>query len=128
MLETIGSIKDERIILARAIRTRKGRDEHERILLEGDQEMSVEDMCRQFGILDAEVVGFLGPLTEGGLVSRDGVLRLTARGKEVLAKLWFTVESAESKILSGFTPKEAAALKVQLGKIQANCVQMMDGA
>ena len=34
MLETITSIKDEKIALARAIKSRKGRQEHQRILLE----------------------------------------------------------------------------------------------
>ena len=37
MIATIDSIKDPRIVLARALRTRKGRDTHGKILLEGEQ-------------------------------------------------------------------------------------------
>ena len=37
MLETITSIKDEKIALACAIKSRKGRQEHQRILLEGEE-------------------------------------------------------------------------------------------
>ena len=37
MLETITSIKDEKITLARAIKSRKGRQAHQRILLEGEE-------------------------------------------------------------------------------------------
>jgi TrmH family RNA methyltransferase len=36
-LEAIGSIKDERIVLARALKTSNGRLEHQRILLEGEE-------------------------------------------------------------------------------------------
>jgi RNA methyltransferase, TrmH family len=39
MLETISSIKDEKIILARTIKSRKGREEHRKILLEGEQSL-----------------------------------------------------------------------------------------
>ena len=37
MLDTITSIKNEKITLARAIKSRKGRQEHQRILLEGEE-------------------------------------------------------------------------------------------
>jgi TrmH family RNA methyltransferase len=37
MLSRISSIKDEKIILARAIKSRKGRQEYQRILLEGEE-------------------------------------------------------------------------------------------
>jgi RNA methyltransferase, TrmH family len=36
MVEVIRSIKDEKIVLARAVNTHKGRQEHQRILLEGE--------------------------------------------------------------------------------------------
>ena len=37
MLKAITSIKDEKIALARAIKSRKGRQAHQRILLEGEE-------------------------------------------------------------------------------------------
>jgi hypothetical protein len=73
------------------------------------------------------VEGILAPLTRDHLVTQDGELRLTAKGEEALAKLWFTMESAESKILTGFTEDEASILKKQLHRIQENCVQVMGG-
>jgi TrmH family RNA methyltransferase len=98
------------------------------MVLKCDREMSIEDMCRQFGVLDSEVEGFLDPLTRDHLVIQDGELGLTAKGEEVLAKLWFTMESTESKILSGFADDEASTLKRQLHRIQENCVQVMNGS
>jgi TrmH family RNA methyltransferase len=97
------------------------------MVLKCDREMTVKDMCRQFGILDTEANEFLSLLAENGLVEQDEKLRLTAKGEEILAKLWFTVESTESKILSGFSENEAVVLKEQLRRIQENCIQMVNG-
>ena len=97
------------------------------MVLKCDQEMSVEDMCRQFGILDKEAHDFLDLLNKSGLIAKDKKLRLTAKGEEVLAKLWFTIENAESKILSGLSENEVEILKRQLHQIQENCIQMMNG-
>jgi TrmH family RNA methyltransferase len=97
------------------------------MVLRCDGEMTVEDMCRQFGILDTEANEFLSLLAESGLVDQGEKLRLTTKGEEILAKLWFTVESTESKILSGFSENEAIVLKKQLHQIQENCIQIMNG-
>jgi TrmH family RNA methyltransferase len=96
------------------------------MVLKCDREMTAKDMCRQFGILDTEVDEFLTSLTENGLVAQDEKLRLTATGEQVLAKLWFTVESTENKMLSGFSENEAVVLKRQLHQIQENCIQMIN--
>ena len=71
------------------------------MVLKCDQEMTVADMCRQFGVLDTETHEFLDTLTKNGIVDQGEKLRLTVKGEEVLGKLWFTVESTERKILSG---------------------------
>ncbi|MBN1535763.1 MAG: hypothetical protein JW908_03445 [Anaerolineales bacterium] len=47
MIETITSIKDERVVLARAINTHKGRQKHQRILLEGER---ILDWAVEYGI------------------------------------------------------------------------------
>ncbi len=46
-MEIIGSIKDERIVLARALTSRRGRDEYSRMLLHGEQ---ILDWAIQAGI------------------------------------------------------------------------------
>ena len=97
------------------------------MVLKCDQVMSVAGMCRQFGVLDTEVNEFLEPLTKSKLIIQGEKLRLTAKGEEVLAKLWFTVESTESKILTGFSKDDAEVLKRQLHQIQENCTQMING-
>jgi len=98
------------------------------MVLKCDQEMTVEDMCRQFGILDTEVNEFLDRLTKNGLIHQDEKLRLTAKGEEVLGKLWFTVENTEHKIISGFSENETEILKRQLHQIQENCTRMIEGS
>ena len=96
------------------------------MVLKCDREMTIEDMCKQFGILETEASDFLSLLLENKLVDQSDKLRLSAKGEEVLAKLWFTVESTERKILSGFSEAEAVVLKKQLRQIQENCFQMMN--
>ncbi len=94
------------------------------MVLKCDREMSMEDMCKQFGVLEKETNEFLGLLIENKLVHQSDRLRLTAKGEEVLAKLWFTVESTERKILSGFSENEIIDLKKKLHQIRENCVQI----
>ena len=95
------------------------------MVLRCDQEMSIAGMCRQFGLLDADVDAFLSSLLENRVVIKDANLKLTDKGEELLAKLWFTIENTEQKILSGFTDEEASCLKKQLHHIQENCIQIM---
>ncbi|MGD9159457.1 MAG: TrmH family RNA methyltransferase [Desulfobacteraceae bacterium] len=97
------------------------------MVLRCDREMTVEEMCRQFGILDNEANDFLDILIKKGLIQQDEKLQLTDRGEEILGKLWFTVESTEQKILSGFSEAEVNTLKKQLHQIQANCIQITQG-
>ena len=53
MIHAIRSIKDEKIILAREVKSRKGRAEHHRMLLEGEQildwaiELNIEEKGNQ---------------------------------------------------------------------------------
>jgi TrmH family RNA methyltransferase len=96
------------------------------MVLKCDREMSVEDVCRQFGNLDTETAEFLDSLTKSDLIIQGEKLRLSSKGEVVLAKLWFTVESTESKILSGFSKDEVKVLKKQLHQIQENCIQVMN--
>jgi RNA methyltransferase, TrmH family len=95
------------------------------MVLKCDQQMSLTDMCKQFGVLEREVETFLGSLLQKGLIERKGDLRLTPKGEEVLAKLWLTVESTEEKILVGLAPEEACKLLGQLRQIQARCAQIV---
>ena len=87
--------------------------------------MSLEDMCKQFGILEKDIEEFLNPMLKSALIEINGELELTSKGKETLAKLWFTVENSEGKILSGFTPEEASIFIKQLYRIQEKCVKIM---
>jgi TrmH family RNA methyltransferase len=96
------------------------------MVLKCDCTMSVEDMCKQFGVLQSEAQAFLVPLLKAGLVTHDDVLELTPSGEQVLAKLWFTVQATEDKILSEFTPEQAAALRQQLTHVQRRCLEIID--
>lgn len=96
------------------------------MVLKCDGEMAVEQMGRQFGILESETQAFLAPLVEAALITRQERLTLTPKGEEVLAKLWFTVESTEKSILSAFSPQEASTLRRQLRLVQSRCVQLIE--
>jgi TrmH family RNA methyltransferase len=95
------------------------------MVLKCDREMSIDDMCKQFGVLQTQADEFLKPLLESALVAREEKLTLTSKGEHVLAKLWFTIEATEKKILSAFTPEEANALMKQLHLVQQRCVEIM---
>jgi TrmH family RNA methyltransferase len=97
------------------------------MVLKCDEEMSVEEMRRQFGVLDAEVPDFLEPLLDSKLISQNTKLKLTPKGEETLGKLWFTVENTERKVLSGFSSDEASAFMTQLSQIQESCIEMING-
>ena len=95
------------------------------MVLKCDRIMTVEAMCRQFGLLAADVDAFLAPLLADGLIVQDGDLSLTEKGAEVLAKLWFTVEKTERLILDGIPDEEAQVLKRHLRTIQGNSARIM---
>ena len=97
------------------------------MVLKCDQEMSTEDMCRQFGVLAEEAEVFLEPLRKSALIIQDENLRLTSKGEEALAKLWFIVERVERSILAEISECEVDVLKKQLHQIQENCIQIMNG-
>ena len=96
------------------------------MVLKCDKEMTIENMCRQFGVLDKEVELFLGLLTEQGLVTHDEKLRLTLKGEETIGKLWRTVEKVENKILSTFSEDETEHFIQQLQTVQANCIRLVN--
>jgi TrmH family RNA methyltransferase len=97
------------------------------MVLKCDRKMLLQDMCRQFGILEKDAETFLRPMLKAGLVAMNGELELTNKGEEVLAKLWFTVENAEGRILSSFTTEEVNVLKTQLHRVQEKCSQIIKG-
>ncbi len=96
------------------------------MVLRCDRQMSVEEMCRQFGLLDNEADNFLDILFKKNLIIKKENLLLTQEGEEVLGKLWFTVEAAEKKILNGFSEEEIKLFKKQLKNIQENCIQIIN--
>ena len=96
------------------------------MVLKCDRQMSLEEMCRQFGILDNEADAFLDILLKKNLITKKENLGLTPEGEEVLGKLWFTVEAAEQKILKGFSEEEVRIIKKQLKNIQENCIQIIN--
>ncbi|MBI9043359.1 MAG: hypothetical protein JEZ06_02665 [Anaerolineaceae bacterium] len=97
------------------------------MVLKCDQQMSKEDMCKQFGILESEVEQFLHPLCSEKLIRDSAMLELTDKGEEILAKLWFTIENAESMLLSDFSDDEIAQLRRLLGKIQKKSIYLTEG-
>ncbi len=97
------------------------------MVLKCDQTMQIGAMCKQFGILESEAAEFLAPMLKSGLIVEDVEVELTDKGKEVLAKLWFTIERTEGLILSDFAPEEANQLTKQLNRIQEKCLQIIDG-
>ena len=98
------------------------------MVLRCDRHMSVDHMCRQFGLLPEETADFLAPMLESGLIRREEMLELTSRGEEVIAKLWTPLENAEKRVLEGFTEAEIRQLKQQLHRIQENCAQIISGS
>lgn len=97
------------------------------MVLKCDGTMRVEDLCRQFGLLESEVPAFLAPLVRSGWVKAEGDLTLTVQGEEALAKLWFVVENTERRILAGFTDTQVQTLLAQLRQIQETCIHLMAG-
>jgi RNA methyltransferase, TrmH family len=95
------------------------------MVLKCDGKMSLEEMCKQFGLLETEAGEFLKPLLENYFITHEDELKITTKGEEVLAKLWFTVEGAENKILTGFTPEEAKTLLRWLSQIQNRCQEIL---
>ncbi|MGD8457301.1 MAG: TrmH family RNA methyltransferase [Anaerolineales bacterium] len=96
------------------------------MVLKCDREMSLENMCRQFGILPSEVNPFLKPLIEKGFTIQHENLHMTDKGEEVLSKLWFTIENTEKQILSGFSKSEVESFKNNLYLVQQNCIKMIE--
>jgi TrmH family RNA methyltransferase len=94
------------------------------MVLKCDQEMTVEHMCRQFGILENEVDSFLDKLIEKGLIVHGEKLSLTHKGEETIGKLWPIVDTVEEKIFSGFSKVESEHFLHQLQAIQANCIRI----
>jgi TrmH family RNA methyltransferase len=96
------------------------------MVLKCDREMSLENMCRQFGILSSEEKAFLSPLLKKGYIIQHENLHMTDKGEEILSKLWFTIENTEKQILSGFSKSEVESLKNNLYLVQQNCIKMIE--
>ena len=98
------------------------------MVLKCDKTMLIEDMCKQFSILEYETDKFLESLLTFGLIVIDNrEIKLTDKGEEVLAKLWFIVERTEEMLLSDFSPEEIKVLKKQLYTIQEKSLQVING-
>ena len=98
------------------------------MVLKCDKKMLPEDMCKQFGLLEKDAEAFLKPMLNAGLVEVKEALAITSQGEEVLAKLWSIVESAEDRILAGFSTQEANNFKIQLQRVQEKCSQIISSA
>jgi len=97
------------------------------MVLKCDRTMRIENVCRQFGILENEAGEFLDPLLKAGLIVGDREIELTDRGEEVIARLWPVVERTEQMILSDFAGEEVHVLMKQLHRIQEKCLQLANG-
>ena len=56
----------------------------------------------------------------------SSTIRLTGEGESLLGRLWPVVESSEEEILQGFTEAEREQLRDYLGRLQANCVGVVE--
>ena len=98
------------------------------MVLKCDHTMRIENVCKQFGILESQAMEFLDPMLNASLIVKNKEIELTSRGEEVLAKLWPVIERTEQMILTDFAGEEADILMKQLHRIQEKCLQIMDGA
>ncbi len=97
------------------------------MVLKCDQHMTVEGICRQFGVLETKAGDFLAPLLVTGLVAREkDDFVLTDLGEQTLAKLWPIVERTERKLLSDFSPEEVALFISNLQKIQKKSMEIVE--
>lgn len=94
------------------------------MVLKCDREMTLTNMCKQFGVLESEANDFLQPMLKDGSVVMDESLSITQRGEEVLAKLWQVVENTENMVLEDFSDSERSLLLKQLQRIQEKCIHI----
>lgn len=97
------------------------------MVLKCDQEMVINNVCVQFGILPEDIPDFLGPLKQKELViQRDQTLNITSLGVDLLGKLWFTIENTEAKILAEFSTDEVRELRELIKKVQSGCIKLLE--
>ncbi len=109
MPKAIGSVKDNRIRLARELKTRKGRVSHGKVLLECEQ---ILDWAIERGV-SIEFVLVTDP------PAADLVEKCAARDIEL-----FVVSDGIQK----FGPKEVATLRKQLRQVQQKCIEIIYGS
>jgi TrmH family RNA methyltransferase len=98
------------------------------MVLKCDAVMKLIDIQKQFGIPDAEVDNFLGPLKQRNLITavEDNKYIITEKGVETLGKLWAVVENTENRILEGFSEQEKKALGDLVRRLKINCTRIIN--
>jgi RNA methyltransferase, TrmH family len=98
------------------------------MVLKCDFEMSIKGIQKQFGILYDEIECFLKVLFDKNWIINTnlGALQITETGIETIAKLWSIIENAEATIFNDFSEDEKIELKRLIGKIQHNCMNLLN--
>ena len=96
------------------------------MVLKRESQINEEQIEKQFGYSEDELITFIKPLYEHDLIKKEyEEIEITKAGEELLAKLWPVHEKIENLILQGFTDEEKKTLKNYLEKIQHNCIKVM---
>ncbi len=94
------------------------------MIMQCDQLMSESQITKDIGFADSELENLLSPLLHDSLISYNRETKhyiITAKGEEIIGKIWPVIEKYEQAILHDFTSDEKQQLKLFLTRIQNNC-------
>lgn len=97
------------------------------MVLKRESKINEEQIKEQFGYYDDRLKKFINPLYEDKLIKKEyEEIEITAKGEELLAKLWPILEKIENIILKGFKEEEKQELNAYLDRIKNNCLRVME--
>jgi TrmH family RNA methyltransferase len=96
------------------------------MVLQCDKVMPDEQVMKENGLLEHELVAFLEPLIDQGLVTHEkGKIFVTERTEGILSKLWAIKDRAEQKILSCLNQEENAVFTTLMDRVVAHCEELV---
>ncbi|MCE1248121.1 MAG: hypothetical protein LWY06_15890 [Firmicutes bacterium] len=96
------------------------------MILKCDEKMSLKQVSADTALFGDELNAFLEPMITQEFIdlhkdTEGDYIILTKEGERAISELWPVVESAQKKIMEGFTEQEEAQLREFLLRIQKNC-------
>jgi TrmH family RNA methyltransferase len=99
------------------------------MVLKCDEVMPLEQVGKDTATFGDELGALLQPLFDEGHIRYVDTARtsiqLTEKGAQLLGQLWGIVEATEDRVLEGFSDSERRQLFDFLGRIQSNCIEMV---